>query len=121
MVDSLFMFIVCNAGLCFFFIFLYCGELTQCVYGRVFFIFWSNEKVCGIHLCFWPISFVRAVHLARFVSSGVSANQNLEVFRDWFWKQGEERNCYAVWFTSGRLSKFCAFFLPVFLPLRTIV
>ena len=37
MVDSLFMFIVCNAGLCFFFIFLYCGELTQCVYCGLFF------------------------------------------------------------------------------------
>ena len=34
--------IVCNAGLCFFLIFLYCGELTQC---GLFFIFWSNEEV----------------------------------------------------------------------------
>ena len=95
------------------------GELTQCVYCRMFFIFWSNEKVCGIHIhvCFWPISFVRAVRLARFVSSGVSAYQSLELFRDRFGKREEERNCYAVWFRSGRLSKFCAFFLPVFLPL----
>ena len=54
------MFILCNAGLCYF---------TQCVYCKVFIIFWSNNKVCGIHICFWPISFVRAVHLARFVSS----------------------------------------------------
>ena len=76
----------------FFFIFLYCGELTQCVYCGLFFIFWSNEKVCGIHICFWPISFVRAVRLARFVSSGVSTYQNLEVFRDRFGKLGEERN-----------------------------
>ena len=29
----------------------------------------------------------------------------------------EERSCYAVWFRSGKMSKFCAFFLPVFLPL----
>ena len=97
------MFILCNAGLCYF---------TQCVYCKVFIIFWSNNKVCGIHICFWlvsypdphrscgwitsplrhysrssdvihphlrcgsgyetsfwPISFVRAVRLARFVSS----------------------------------------------------
>ena len=73
MVDSLFMFIVFDAGLCFFFILLYCGELTQCVYCRLFFIIWSNEKVCGIHICFWPISVVCAVRLARFVSSGVFA------------------------------------------------
>ena len=33
MVDSLFMFIVCDAGLCFFFIFLYRGELTQLYAG----------------------------------------------------------------------------------------
>ena len=67
------------AGLCFFFIFLYCSELTQCVYCGLFCIFWSNEKVCGIHTCFRPISVVCAVHLARFVSSGVSAYQNLKV------------------------------------------
>ena len=78
MVDNLFIFIVFNAGLCFFFILLYCGELTQCVYCTLFFIFWSIEKVCGIYICFWPISFVRAVRLARFVSSGVSAYQTLK-------------------------------------------
>ena len=63
MVDSLFMFIVCDAGLCFFFIFLYCGEFTQCVTADCFLFFWSNEKVCEIHICFWPISFVCAVRL----------------------------------------------------------
>ena len=79
---------ICDAGLCFFFIFLYCGELTQCVHCGLFFIFWNNEKVCGIHICFWPIGFVR---LARFVSSGVSAYQNLKVFRDRFgsWEKKE--------------------------------
>ena len=83
-----------------------------------FLFFWSNEKVCGIHKCFWPISFVCAVRLACFVSSCISAYQNLEVFRDQFGKPGEERSCYAVWFRSGRISKFCAFLLPVFfLPL----
>ena len=84
---------------------------------QIVFIIWSNEKVCGIYICFWPISVVCAVHLARFVSSGVFAYYNLEVFRDRFGKRGEERSCYAVWFRSGRMSKFCAFFLPVFLPL----
>ena len=57
------------------------------------FIFWSNEKV-------WAILtnklFVRAVRLDRFVSSGVSAYQNLQVFMDRFGKRGEEKNCYAV-------------------------
>ena len=32
MVDNLLMFIVFNAGLCFLFIFRYCGELAQYVY-----------------------------------------------------------------------------------------
>ena len=73
-----------------FFLFLYCGELTQCVYCKVFLIFWSKEEVCGIHICFWPISFAHAVRLTRFVSSGVSDSQNLEVFRDRFGKRGEE-------------------------------
>ena len=63
MVDSLFMFIACDSGLCFFFIFLYCGELTQCVYCGLFIIIWSNEKVCGIHICFWLKSVVCAVRL----------------------------------------------------------
>ena len=44
-------------------------------------IIWSNEKVRGIHICFWPISVVCAVRLARLVFSGVFAYQNLEVFR----------------------------------------
>ena len=109
MVDNLFIFIVFNAGLCFFLILLYCGEHTQCVYCRLFFIFWSIEKVCG-----WPISFVRAVRLARFVSSGVSAYQTLKCSGTGLGSGGGKKD--AVWFRSGWLSKFCAF-LPVFLPL----
>ena len=89
-----------------------------------FLLFGVMRKSVG-SICFWPISVECAVRLARFVSSGVFAYQNLEVFRDRFGKRGEERSWYAVWFSSGRISKFSAFFLPVFLPLfsklRTIV
>ena len=53
-------------------------------------VFGVMKKSVGF-ICFWPIGFVR---LARFVSSGVSAYQNLEVFRDRFGKLGEERSCY---------------------------
>ena len=65
------------------------SSLSVLLYS-VLLYFWSDEKVCGIHICFWPISFVRAVRLACFVSSGGSAYQNLVVFRDRFGKWGEE-------------------------------
>ena len=54
MVDSLFKLIVCNDGLSFFFVFLYCGELTC---SEVFIGFCGKELVCGIYVRFWPISF----------------------------------------------------------------
>ena len=89
----------------------------------MFFIFWSNEKVCGIHIhvCFWPISVACAVRVARFVSSGVSAYQSLEVFRDRFGKREEERNCYAVWFRSGRLSKILRILFTSLPPIVFVV
>ena len=31
-------------------------------------VFWSNEKVCGIHIYYWPIGFVHVIRLARCVS-----------------------------------------------------